>query len=341
MAAARRERRSPLKRAASWVRNATFLPYELYSCCDRRLYRCEPDPFEASSIRELLHGAEVVPVSPRQTAFSDYFADEVVDRLLALKLDVALRFGFRILRGRALGVASLGRWSFHHGDNTESRGGPTCFCEVFEGRETAGAVLQVLSEELDAGQVLAWVHVPTHALSAIQTAGRLHDRAIPALIFCARTFALGHRSDPTQHVGERGACLCATAVHAPASCVHDPVCRPLGCEADQRVVASDGGPRTMAAHGASRPQLAVRRADRRAVSFPTSGATCGPILCRPLPCVARGTSLAVLRRASVCQCECPYLGRGSERARRVGQRPYERPSPRLPLVLSLRLPLGW
>lgn len=176
------QRRSLGRRAASWVRHATYLPYELYSRVDRRLYRYEPDPFELGSITESVRGADVVHVTPRRTAFSDYFEDAIVERLLALKLDVALRFGFRILRGRSLRVAAHGVWSFHHGDNTESRGGPPCFWEVFEGRETTGAVLQVLSEDLDAGQVLARVHVPTHALSVAQTAGRLYWRAVPALL---------------------------------------------------------------------------------------------------------------------------------------------------------------
>ncbi len=174
--------RSLGKRVASWLRNATYLPYELYSRFDRRFYRCDPDPFVAVDLQDLLRAAQVFEVTPRQTAFSDYFPDDVVDQLRARNLDVALRFGFRILRGKALNIASKGVWSFHHGDNRESRGGPTCFWEVFEGRETAGAVLQVLTEDLDAGSVIARVEVPTHALSVNQTAGRLYWRAIPALM---------------------------------------------------------------------------------------------------------------------------------------------------------------
>lgn len=183
--------RSLRMRAGSWIRNATYVPYELYSRLDRRFYRCDPDPFEVSGVQELLSSAEVLQVSPRQTAFSDYFADADVERLRALRLDVALRFGFRILRGRALDIATRGVWSLHHGDNAESRGGPTCFWEVFEGRETTGAVLQVLSEDLDAGQQLARVHVPTHGLSVNQTAGRLYWRAVPALIAALERLRLG------------------------------------------------------------------------------------------------------------------------------------------------------
>jgi methionyl-tRNA formyltransferase len=181
-AAPSRARRSVMARALSWVRNATYIPYELYRRLDERLYRFDPDPFDVSSVQALLRGAAVVQITPRQTALSDYFSDEDVERLLALRLDVALRVGFRILRGRALQIASSGVWSFHHGDNAESRGGPSCFWEVLEGRESTGAVLQVLSEDLDAGQLLARVEVPTHALSVSQTKGRLYWRAVPALL---------------------------------------------------------------------------------------------------------------------------------------------------------------
>lgn len=179
------------KRVASWVRNASYLPYEFISRFDRRFYRYDPDPFGGVTVQDLLRDANVVPVAPRQTAFSDYFPDDAVDTLRALNLDVALRFGFRILRGKALHIARHGIWSFHHGDNRESRGGPTCFWEVFEGRETVGAVLQVLSEDLDAGEVIARIDVPTHALSVNQTAGRLYWRAIPGLLSALERLSRG------------------------------------------------------------------------------------------------------------------------------------------------------
>lgn len=203
-AAPTRARRSLTARIASWVRNATYMPYELYQRLDGRLYRFDPDPFEVSSLQELLRGADVVPITPRQTAYSDFFSDAEVERLLEFRVDVALRFGFRILRGRALQIASRGVWSFHHGDNTESRGGPACFWEVFEGRESTGAVLQVLSEDLDAGRLLARVEIPTHTLSVTQTKGRLYWRAVPALLgtLCRLRLRQASAIQPNMPVGE-------------------------------------------------------------------------------------------------------------------------------------------
>ncbi len=65
-----------------------------------------------------------------------------------------MRFGFRILKGDALRIARYGVWSYHHGDNFVNRGGPAGFWEVMEGHPTTGSILQVLTEELDAGHVL-------------------------------------------------------------------------------------------------------------------------------------------------------------------------------------------
>ena len=47
-----------------------------------------------------------------------------------------------------------GVWSYHHGDNRVNRGGPAGFWEVFEQWDVTGSILQVLSEELDAGKTL-------------------------------------------------------------------------------------------------------------------------------------------------------------------------------------------
>ena len=70
-------------------------------------------------------------------------------RLRIHNLDVAISFGFRILKGRALRIAKHGVWSYHHGDNHINRGGPAGFWEVLEGSPVIGSVLQVLDEDLD------------------------------------------------------------------------------------------------------------------------------------------------------------------------------------------------
>ncbi|HEU4644031.1 MAG TPA: hypothetical protein VFS80_00520 [Burkholderiales bacterium] len=92
-------------------------------------------------------------VSP--SGFVHRFSDEDVRTIKAWNLDVILRMGSGILRGAILEAAKHGILSFHHGDNRTHRGGPPGYWEVLERRDTSGYVVQRLTEDLDAGEVLA------------------------------------------------------------------------------------------------------------------------------------------------------------------------------------------
>ena len=82
------------------------------------------------------------------------FPSRITRPLPKYDVDVALRFGFRIVKGNALRVAKHGVWSHHHGDNLLYRGGPPGFWEVMRGDPFTGTILQILSDELDGGQVI-------------------------------------------------------------------------------------------------------------------------------------------------------------------------------------------
>ena len=147
-----------------WQRRAHLL-YELYARLDRKLFPARPDAFERVSLADLLEGRPTMRVAPETSRFSDYFPREALEQIRSHDLDVALRFGFRILRGGVLGVARHGVWSSHHDDNRVIRGGPPGFWEVMEGHDVTGSVLQVLTERLDAGEVLYRSWSPTHRRS--------------------------------------------------------------------------------------------------------------------------------------------------------------------------------
>jgi hypothetical protein len=147
-------RASLLKRARQWVRNRHSLLYALYERVDQRKFGTADDPLRNVDVTARLRDVPVIEAVPRQTKFSDYLSDADVDSARGYDLDVAIRLGFRILRGRALGIAKHGVWSYHHGDNLVNRGGPPGFWEVMEEHATTGSVLQILSEELDAGGVI-------------------------------------------------------------------------------------------------------------------------------------------------------------------------------------------
>ncbi len=86
--------------------------------------------------------------------FSEYFAEEDIEGIRGYDLDFIVKFGCGILRGRILNVPRYGIWSFHHGDGAKYRGRPACFWEIYHGEPVTGAVLQRITERLDAGIVL-------------------------------------------------------------------------------------------------------------------------------------------------------------------------------------------
>lgn len=82
------------------------------------------------------------------------FSDEDVEKVRALDCDLLVRCGSRILRGSILRASRLGIVSFHHGDNRVNRGGPAGFWECYYRWPRTGFIIQRLTEELDAGEVL-------------------------------------------------------------------------------------------------------------------------------------------------------------------------------------------
>ncbi|MFN2473251.1 MAG: hypothetical protein ABR588_04945 [Sphingomicrobium sp.] len=85
---------------------------------------------------------------------AERISDPDLERIRAHDLDFILRFGFGILKGGILDVARYGVWSFHHGDPGKYRGMPPGFWEICDGDPVTGAVLQRLTERLDAGIIL-------------------------------------------------------------------------------------------------------------------------------------------------------------------------------------------
>ena len=127
--------------------------YSLYQRLDARM-KSARDPLARIDSRDLLSGIETLVVEPLGRKFVHRFPDDALEKIRSKNLDVLIRFGFNILHGDVLKAARYGVWSYHHGDNEFYRGGPAHFWELYEGSPLSGVVLQVLSEELDAGLVL-------------------------------------------------------------------------------------------------------------------------------------------------------------------------------------------
>lgn len=169
------------------VRGAIAL--DRYLRWDRARYRLAKDPFDEV---DLVTTAPVLGVTPLTTKYSDRFPPEALDAVAACAPDVALRFGFRILRGDILSIPRHGVWSIHHGSDLEYRGGPACVWEVQEGNEVTGSIVQVLTESLDAGRVLYRGFSATELVSVHRNRIVCYSRSAAALVRELRRLA----SDP-------------------------------------------------------------------------------------------------------------------------------------------------
>ncbi len=113
------------------------------------------------NIKDFFNTTEAVHCRPDRIGHSEVFRETDVIQIKEIKLDFILRFGFNIIRGEILTAARYGVWSFHHGDEQHYRGGPPGFWEIYHGNPVTGAMLQRLTDRLDAGVVLRKGHFRT------------------------------------------------------------------------------------------------------------------------------------------------------------------------------------
>jgi len=148
-------------------RHRKHLLYFLYAKLDETVFRPTPNAFALKNLRELLPDTPTQLVHPLQKRYDDYFSEDDIKRIEAYQLDVLIRFGFRILKGKILTAAKHGIWSYHHGDNRVNRGGPAGIWEVFRDMPETGVTLQRLTERLDGGIALYRSWARTYPFSPV------------------------------------------------------------------------------------------------------------------------------------------------------------------------------
>ena len=156
-----------LSSSASW-RAIGYLVYQKY--LDAR-FKPYPDPTASVDCSDLMQNTSIIDVKPLKSRFIDRLCADDLSAVANQRLDVILRFGFRILHGPILTQARYGIWSYHHGDPTRYRGAPPYLWELIENAPTSGAVLQALNETLDGGTVLAEAHFPTSPFPSMSRNG--------------------------------------------------------------------------------------------------------------------------------------------------------------------------
>ena len=80
-----------------------------------------------------------------------------------------------------------GVWSFHHGDSSKIRGGPSCFWEFYYNWPHIGSTLQILNDRLDAGKVLYKSYTYNDPLSLARSTSMMYWKS---LLFIPRVLNL-------------------------------------------------------------------------------------------------------------------------------------------------------
>ncbi|WP_132058665.1 formyltransferase family protein [Halorussus amylolyticus] len=103
---------------------------------------------------EGVSNAERLFCSPQSEGeFWNTFPGEIVDRIE--NVDVVVRFGFGMIKGRILEAPEYGVLSYHPGDIRAYRGQPGGFWEFLDGEDEMGVTVQRLNETLDGGEIAA------------------------------------------------------------------------------------------------------------------------------------------------------------------------------------------
>ena len=143
-----------IKRCRRGFSQRKHLLYFIYMKLENLIFKKSLSLFDKIDIENWIK-TKIIHVEPIKTKFSDRFKDSELNEIKIEKVDVFVRLGFRILRGKVLTeISKHGVWSFHHGDYKINRGSPAGFWEFLENDYVTGQVLQILSEELDNGLIL-------------------------------------------------------------------------------------------------------------------------------------------------------------------------------------------
>ena len=82
--------------------------------------------------------------------------DDTLDFISANRIDAIVKFGLNLLKVPEAGKLAAPILSYHHGDPRAYRGRPAGFHEMMAGEPFLGQVVQILSNKLDSGEVLAF-----------------------------------------------------------------------------------------------------------------------------------------------------------------------------------------
>ena len=149
----------------------------LYMKLENILFNPNPNAFEQKKIGEVAKCDELIVVTESKKS-SEYFTASDIVNIKSYELDVLLNLCFSSLKGDILTSANYGVWSYCHGDRSINRGGPSGLWEVFNQIDITGVFLEVMSEEVDEGKILARTYSSTEKLSIRRNRNNYYWKAL-------------------------------------------------------------------------------------------------------------------------------------------------------------------
>jgi hypothetical protein len=128
------------------------------------IFRIEPSALQKVDFPKWLNDTENIDCKKKNKS-AESFRKEDIERIKSHDLDFILNFGRNSISGAILHAAKFGVWSFHHRDIQKYNEGPPCFWEINNKDNATGAVLEKMTDTLNAGIILKKGFIRTDASS--------------------------------------------------------------------------------------------------------------------------------------------------------------------------------
>ncbi len=142
--------------ASTWL-------YSAFSRLDRKIFSRDPDAFTPTDISGLLAQTPTIHVVPAGDRLG--LSEKDILAIKQYKLDILAKIGFDGLPCDDLRLAKYGIWTYYHGDDTKTTGGPAGFWEVVENRPETVTALITLGADRFPKRVLYRSFFTTYPLS--------------------------------------------------------------------------------------------------------------------------------------------------------------------------------
>jgi len=126
------------------------------------------------------HDADLISFESTYDGIWQTIPSEITQELIEKKIRLVIKFGMGLLRIDEK-LSNFDILSFHHGDPEFYRGRPAGFYEIYHYADRIGIMVQIVSNTVDAGEVLVLAHAKIIHYSYKQTARNFYKNSIPLL----------------------------------------------------------------------------------------------------------------------------------------------------------------